>query len=150
MKDKSDVGWCLGTGWGDVCCGDDQRFARNFILKQIDVVYSVEKSQSKGRYSCSAIVNSEFLSALSWLVVDFFFWLVNESPTEIYKTKNFVKLLLFTPQQLQKITLRSALRLLRILLILFLSKKTWGAWLAKDSHRAGWDFSKYSLKLSVL
>ena len=47
-KDKSDVGfhfagWCLEAGWGAVCCGDDQRFARNIVLKQIDVVNGVEK-----------------------------------------------------------------------------------------------------------
>ena len=101
MKDKSDVGWCLETGWGDVCCGDDQRFARNVILKQIYVVYSVKKSQSKGKYSCSAIIKSEFLSALSWLVADFFFgWStkVQQKFTEFV----LVKSLLSTPPQLQQ------------------------------------------------
>ena len=103
-----------------------------------------------GWYRSSAIIASGFLSALFWLVVDFFFGLVDERPMRMYRTKNFVKSSLSTPPQLRKISVRSALRLLRILFILFLSKKTWGAWFAKDSQRAGRDFSKYSLNFSVL
>ena len=103
-----------------------------------------------GWYSSSANISPGFLSATFRLVGDFFFGLVDDRLMRTYRTKNFVKLSLSTPPQLRKISVRMSLRLLSILFILFRSKKTWGAWFAKDSQRAGRDFSKHSLNFSVL